>query len=750
MPRKADISLILAITAAVWISGFLWFFFTRLIEDPNLLRSELWSMMADEVLGIGGATSDPPRPTPPSGIRFLSQRLPLFGWAAVMLVLAAAHGDAVYVLLLHRCRLFWTEQIVIRLGIGLGILSTVTLCGGLAGQLNRRTMIVPALASVTVSCFIRWKSKRETPVQHTTLPREQQSSRIITILALLFILPFCVYLLLGAVSPPTDFDVREYHLQGPKEWFQQGQIVFLPHNVYTSFPFLTEMLSLTGMIFAADWWHGALVGQVVLSSFQILSTLSVFSIAHRWISKDGAWLAALIFMTTPWTLRISLIAYAEGALTFYLIAASMCALLVWQIPGRTIGLSIITGLMAGASMASKYTGLISVILPTAAVIAVQFIKSRNASRTDAELRQRAANGWRPLLLPAAAFSLGVAAMTAPWLLKNFVETGNPVYPLAYSIFGGSEWSPEMDARWKPAHAASEHNLSRIPEHILGAAVYNKWTSGLLFALAVPAVLLWRRNKALPVILCLIVWGFATWWAFTHRIDRFWIPLIPLLSLAAGATWLISTSRVWKSFLLTVIVVVTMFNVRFCGLALVGYHVGLMDLDAARQQTIRSDIRLLNESLPASAKVLMVGEAEVFDATFPLVYNTVFDDCLFEEWTTLPEDNQRPVTERRMLPPEKIRAALRMRRITHIVVNWGEILRYRMPGSYGFTGYVQPSRFAELVNQNVLKRSRSLLVRPWQDFSDTECRIVASWSGYEQLVPNNSSFSVVELYEVVTP
>ena len=48
------------------------------------------------------------------------------------------------------------------------------------------------------------------------------------------------------------------------------------------------------MIFAADWWHGALVGQIVLSSFQILSALSIFSIARRWISKDVAWLATLI------------------------------------------------------------------------------------------------------------------------------------------------------------------------------------------------------------------------------------------------------------------------------------------------------------------------------------------------------------------------------------------------------------------------------------------------------------------------
>src|SRR5262249_42161099 len=54
-------------------------------------------------------------------------------------------------------------------------------------------------------------------------------------------------MLLGALSPQSDFDVLAYHLNGPKEWFQAGRIEFLPHNVYTSFPFLTEMLLLSGM-----------------------------------------------------------------------------------------------------------------------------------------------------------------------------------------------------------------------------------------------------------------------------------------------------------------------------------------------------------------------------------------------------------------------------------------------------------------------------------------------------------------------
>jgi hypothetical protein len=738
------------VIAAVWIIGFLWFFFSCSIEDPDIPRTALWSMMADEVLGLSDAPPDVAQATPASGITFLPQRLPFFGWAAFMLVLATMHGDAICQLTLRRCRLFWTEQTVICMGTGLGALSLVTLCCGLAGQLNETAILLPALVSFAISCRLRWKSRHEARVQLSVISEKHQSSSIIRILVLLVVIPFTIYLLFGAVSPPTDFDVREYHLQGPKEWFQQGRITFLPHNVYTSFPFLTEMLSLTGMIFAKDWWRGALVGQIVLSTFQMLTAMSVFSIARRWFCKDVAWLATLIYLTTPWTLRISLIAYAEGSLAFYLISSTMCALLASQVPGRGFGLSLIAGLLAGNAMASKYTGLISVILPTAAVITFQFWRARTESAKnsgDAEAGDSLrTDGQRPILL-AAAFSLGVAVMIAPWLLKNLAETGNPVYPLGYSVFGGSKWTSEMDARWKPAHAAAEHDFSRIPEHILGAAVYNKWTSGLLFGLAIPAALVWRRYKAVPVLLFLIGYGFATWWAFTHRIDRFWIPLIPLLSIAAGATWLISTSKLWRTFLLTVITAVTLFNVRFCGLALVGYHVGLMDLDAARQQTIRSDIRLLNTSLPSDARVLMVGEAEVFDATFPLVYNTVFDECLFEEWTTLPEDIQRPVSERRMLPPEVIRATLKMSGITHIVVNWGEILRYRMPGSYGFTAYVQPSRFAELVNQNVLKPSRPLLVRSWEGFSDSERRTVASWSGDEALVRDDSSFAVVELYEV---
>ena len=72
-------------------------------------------------------------------------------------------------------------------------------------------------------------------------------------------------MLLGAMLPAIDFDVLEYHIQGPKEYFQAGRITFLPHNVYTNMPFGVEMLHLIGMEVLDDWWWGALAGQLLVA-----------------------------------------------------------------------------------------------------------------------------------------------------------------------------------------------------------------------------------------------------------------------------------------------------------------------------------------------------------------------------------------------------------------------------------------------------------------------------------------------------
>ena len=49
----------------------------------------------------------------------------------------------------------------------------------------------------------------------------------------------------------------------------------------------------------------------------------------------------------------------------------------------------------------------------------------------------------------------MAAMTllpfAPWLVRNAVYTGNPVFPLATSVFGRGHWSGKSQQRWNDGH-----------------------------------------------------------------------------------------------------------------------------------------------------------------------------------------------------------------------------------------------------------------------------------------------------------
>ena len=100
----------------------------------------------------------------------------------------------------------------------------------------------------------------------------------------LIVAPFVLVMALGAMLPATDFDAIEYHLQGPKEYFQAGRVAFLPHNVYTSMPFGVEMLHLLDMEMLDDWWWGALAGQLVVATFALASAALVAATARHWAS----------------------------------------------------------------------------------------------------------------------------------------------------------------------------------------------------------------------------------------------------------------------------------------------------------------------------------------------------------------------------------------------------------------------------------------------------------------------------------
>ena len=282
---------------------------------------------------------------------------------------------------------------------------------------------------------------------------------------------------------------------------------------------------------------------------------------------------------------------------------------------------------------------------------------------------------------------------APWLIKNVVDTGDPVYPLGYRIFGGRDWDEARERQWTNAHGPKLIALKPLVDAVLDVAGRSDWQSPALMALAPLAFFRPGSRRAAGLLWGYVLYLFATWWLLTHRIDRFWLPLLPALAVLAGlgADW--TRSRPWTAILGLVLTLSIVTSAAHCATGLVAINEWTGDLRKLRDDAARiasQSLAWLDAYLPPGAVPLLVGQAQTFTMNHRVVYNTVFDRDTFESI-----DRGRS--------PEEVRDELRRRGITHIFVDWSEIERYRSPGNYGFTAYVTAERFDRLIRANVLKQ-----------------------------------------------
>ncbi|MBD3675396.1 MAG: glycosyltransferase family 39 protein [Planctomycetaceae bacterium] len=720
------------IAGAVWVVLFAWLFFDSDLQNaPSMSRWKFWQEVPFQLLDLLPGSQQ--FGDLPVGWSYFAPRQ----WLILAAGFISCGAWCLGRLLLRSLKLTQVgtvlERQTLALAVGYAALSLLTLGFGLAGLLVSNLFRGMLLAFVVADLLWTFLSRSLQPSAPSRKTAEPWILPYELMLPVIVIGSFLMCMLLGALLPSIDFDVKEYHLQGPKEWYLAGEITWLKHNVYTSFPFLTEMLSLTGMLVCGDWFFGALVGKAVLMSFAPLTAVALYCLGRRWFSPSVGWWAALIYLTTPWIYRVSIIAYTEGALMAY----TAVTLLAFELSRSHLNevatakrLWMVTGMLAGSAMACKYPGLISVVVPISAAALVACVR-----------RTRAESSSLPILKYAGFFILGGALAIGPWLLKNAAQTGNPVYPLAWSIFGGDDWNPELQAKWKDAHSPPHYRLANIPQDAWRILAGSDYQSLLLFAFA-PLSWLWKeKRRLLGGLWIYLAWLFLSWWCFTHRIDRFWLPMIPVVSLlaAAGLQQLWQSRAKWLSA--AVVGLAILFNFGLILSTRAGLNIYLADIEALAQSPIVQPPGILemNESLQEGEKLLSVGEANVFDARFPLDYNTVFDISLLEEWCT--------DTDGEWLTVEEIRQNLQDAGITHVLVNWGEILRYRL--TYRYTDFAVPESLDRLVEMGILTSPEPLTFKSLEEMSENERRETTSTlSGRVRTVQGTTGLITNETYRVL--
>ena len=232
--------------------------------------------------------------------------------------------------------------------------------------------------------------------------------------AYLFALAF-EYAATGSLQP----DVSSFHLPNIARWVQDGSLWqiddFISNRAPGNYPQTGDVFMLAAIL----PWSSEFLVRLVALPFLALTGASIFAAGRELGARSGASLvaaAAVVAMPAVGYLGVQGVADPEMFGTF---AAGGFFLLRHRRTGAGIDLAL-AGIGLGLAFGTRWYAVPAV----AAVLVVWFTGSWLATQ-----RRRAP--WRDLGVLAGL----VAAFGGFWLLRNWVESGNPVFPVEVSPGG---------------------------------------------------------------------------------------------------------------------------------------------------------------------------------------------------------------------------------------------------------------------------------------------------------------------------
>jgi hypothetical protein len=514
--------------------------------------------------------------------------------------------------------------------------------------------------------------------------------------------------LLAALQPPGIFgsahgdayDVLEYHLQVPREFYNHGRVHALEHNVYSFYPLGVEMLFLLGMLLRGGGYEGMYLAQFLPGIFVVLTAAAVIVVFRGRNSMRGRISAALL-VTPPAVVYLAGLAFAETAMICYLMLAVLW-LREWMRDGRA-GTAGLIGLLLGAACCMKYLSIMFIAAPVLLVML-------------------------PLGLaqPRRFAHLGLAGvlcllMFAPWLVRNVIHTGNPVFPLATSVLGQGHWTETSAERWRAGHTAESHAPVpeppgwKVPEP--GNSFVPLWSvvnwfghvfliaSGLSICALLSMRNTLRNHSWLWCLLGVAVLQATSWALLTRDMPwRFLVPMVVPLAILTGwgleilagvktnplrrvpparqtgeppwgrtAAIVVSAAILLPNLIGSVVAVRSTLPMRLGPTGepeVVPYPpLGFAEYKNFLRFQPSPGMAL---ALPEDARVLVVGDAQGFYYPQATIYSTVFDAQPLAELADAVRDGKTTLAE--------VRDHLTEKGISHIMVNWFEL--WRLGGTYG--------------------------------------------------------------------
>ncbi len=412
----------------------------------------------------------------------------------------------------------WTRS-YLQAGIGIGIFSIFILLMGsiwtvkpliFLGILLILSLILFRHSWAWIKDIFRKKLETDQKINQGTII-------IIILLGLIFLSQFLV-----ALVPATRYDALNYHLTLPKTYLLQEKISDIPWLVMSGMPQVSEMIYTFLMGLGGE--SSVLVFNVLIG---VLITLGLVGFLRRKVGQESAWVApASLFCGYTFASALSW-GYVDIMSAFF--GLGVVLLLDDYRRSGDMKTIFLAGVFSGLAFGCKYPAGV-IFLAALFSLIIFFIKDKTKQ-------------WMNAL---GLFCFGAALLAFPWLIKNLIFTGNPIYPFFFEAGSMNQMRLDVYQGMQPYGDLLDLFLLPIRATIMGVDGthgYSVSNGPLLLGLGIIAFLGWEEKKeehktsivncGLITLFGLMIWAIGNQFSGFLIQTRFYFVLFPAFAILTG-------------------------------------------------------------------------------------------------------------------------------------------------------------------------------------------------------------------------
>jgi hypothetical protein len=298
------------------------------------------------------------------------------------------------------------DDLIFATAVGAGIVATALLIVGLLGGFER--WIIGAV--IFLAAALSWR-------QLIQLPRSLgaalgslrcgDNERALWKFGVVVFSSIIVMMLVLAVAPPVDWDVLMYHLRVPDQYLDAGRIYLPEDNLHAS------LVGLNHMLYMPLLAVGSIAGPAILNViFAAMLGAAVYSLCTRLLDGKVAVLTLALLWGSSMLFLVAITPRVDVTAALYVFLAHYAVLLAFtHAPARRY--LLLAAALLGFAVGVKNTALPYVVGMAPIVLWAALARDRRLATSAGLL---------------TGFGLVFAAAALPWLAKNWVLFGAPLYP----------------------------------------------------------------------------------------------------------------------------------------------------------------------------------------------------------------------------------------------------------------------------------------------------------------------------------